>query len=237
MTFGQPASRWKLCDLEDFGAEALPPPLSDFPSHDIEKEEEGEEQHTLPEQLLMSEAELDTLRETAFQEGYKKATQECTTALEAKYTADIAHLTDVFAQENQRCKQIIQDSADAFVTTVVDIVKALTALDRNVLKGIQRDLTTEAAAFVAACEGDILIKCSQEDTQRLQSLLSTHANIHIETEDNDTTSTDHGLIHVTSETHTITIDREQWRQAVAEKIVAAVTALTEHRKDNTQQTP
>ena len=207
----------ELPDMEDFGA---PPPAQAQVA-----EPEPEEDSLAPDQMLVSEAELATLRDTAFNEGVEKGAQEREAALQTQHAADLTALADAFAAESQRRAQGLQEAADAFVLTVTDVVRALTALDGSLLEGMQRDLTAEAASFVATCDGDITVQCAPEDAPRLQTLLRGHSNVQVEAGQD----TGQGLMHIVSPTHSIVIDSEQWRKAVGEKIIAAVTALAEQR--------
>ncbi|MFT9374226.1 hypothetical protein [Komagataeibacter saccharivorans] len=210
-----------VLDLEDFGV--VPMTVADTLAP--KPEEPAAEPVPDPNLVTMTHEEADAAREAAFRAGYEKGTQDREKALQDYYAASLESLTTAFRAENDRRSQVLMGAAKSYLMTVVDIVRNLTALDASVLAGMQRDLIVDAVAFVKECDGPVTVQCSPADAQRLQAILHDNQNVRIEA----VQGREEGAIHITSATNSIAIDPEQWRKSVAEKIVAAVTALAEQR--------
>jgi hypothetical protein len=184
-----------------------------------------------PDLVTMTQADIDILREAAYREGLEKGARDKEDALQAHYASCLSSLSAAFQVENDRRSQVLAEAAKSFPMTVVDIVRSLTALDGTVLAGLQRDLVSDASAFVSECDGAVTVQCDTADAQRLQSLLKGRDGVRIEA----VQGTGEGAICIVSAANTIVIDPEQWRKSIAEKIVAAVTALAEQRVDLNMQ--
>lgn len=212
-----------VLDLEDFGV--VPMTVSDTLAP---KPEEAPPPEPVPDPNLvtMTHEEADAAREAAFRAGYEKGTQDREKALQDYYASGLESLTTAFKVENDRRNQVLMGAAKSYLMTVVDIVRNLTALDASALAGMQRDLIVDAVAFVKECDGPVTVQCSPADAQRLQAILRDNQNVRIEA----VQGREEGAIHITSATNSIAIDPEQWRKSVAEKIIAAVTALAEQRE-------
>lgn len=211
----------ELADIEDFGI--VPMTVADSLAAKAEAEPEPPEPD--PNLVTMTREEADAARAAAFQAGFEKGKQDREQALQEHYANCLSSLTDVFKAENERRNQIMMGAAKAFLMTVVDIVRNLTALDGSIVAGMQRDLILDAVAFVKECDGPVRVRCSAADAQRLATLLRGNPAVKIEAVQGSAEDT----IRITSAANTIVIDPGQWRKAVAEKIVAAVTALAEQR--------
>nr|WP_246379475.1 hypothetical protein [Gluconacetobacter johannae] len=184
-----------------------------------------------PDLVTMTHAQVDALRESAFREGLEKGSQDKQEALQQHFAACISSLTALFRTENDRRDRVLADAANAFLTTVTDVVGSLTALDGTVLAGMQRDLIADAAAFAQECDGAVTIRCGDADAQRLQAIFKEDASVRIEVAQH----AGEDAIRITSAANVIVIDPEQWRKSVAEKIIAAVTALARQRGERSVQ--
>ncbi|MBO1324765.1 hypothetical protein K2X14_06340 [Acetobacter sp. TBRC 12305] len=210
-------------DLEDFGAApgldesakeaaAEPPPPVVEPVPD-------------PNLLTMTRDEAAAAHDAAFRDGYEKGAAEKEAALQSHYESCVAALAAGFEAENLRRDQALEDLTRTFVATVVEIVRGLTALDGSVLGGIERDFVADAQAFVKECEGPVTIRCTAGDGAPLQALFKDNEAVRLETVPGDADSP----ITIVSAANTIVIDPKEWRRSMAEKIVAAVTALAGQR--------
>ncbi|GBQ34691.1 hypothetical protein [Gluconacetobacter azotocaptans] len=214
--------RLELLDLEDFGAA----PATDADTAAAEADAVPD-----PDLVTMTHAQVDAVRESAFREGLEKGSRDKEEALQARFAACVSSLTAAFSAENEQRNQVLSDAANAFLLTVTDVVSSLTALDGTVLAGLQRDLISDASAFAKECEGAVTVQCGEADAQRLQATFKDDANVRIEVAQDAGADT----IRVVSVTNTIVIDPEQWRKSVAEKIIAAVTALARQRGEQSVQ--
>lgn len=227
---GAPAHTYpRFMDLEDFGA----------PQEDAAPKEEAPEDEKPPEPpppdpniVSMTRDELAALEQTARAEGHAAGAAEKDAELQAFYTQCLSELTEAFKAENARRDQALAKATQVFVATVVEIVRALTALDGTVLQGMQRDLIADAANFARECEGDVTVQCSPADIQRLQAALQDEGGVQVE----PISDIAQGTIRISTAANTIVIDPVQWRKSMAEKIVASVTALARQRmQQNTGQ--
>nr|WP_255663300.1 hypothetical protein [Komagataeibacter sp. FNDCR2] len=216
-----------LADIEDFGV--VPMTVADSLAAKAAAQPETPEPD--PNLVTMTREEADAAREAAFRAGFEKGKQDREQALQEHYAGCLSSLTDIFKAENERRNQVMMGAAKAFLMTVVDIVRTLTALDGSVVAGMQRDLILDAVAFVKECDGPVKVQCNAADAQRLTTLLRGNPAVRIEA----TKGSAEDTIRITSAANTIVIDPGQWRKAVAEKIVAAVTALAEQRGGRTVQ--
>ncbi|WP_148299250.1 FliH/SctL family protein [Komagataeibacter kakiaceti] len=205
-----------LADIEDFGV--VPMTVADNLAAKEEAQPETPEPD--PNLITMTREEADAIRKAAFHAGFEKGQQDREQALQEHYAGCVSSLTDIFKAENDRRNQVMMAAAKAFLMTVVDIVRTLTALDGSVVAGMQRDLILDAVAFVKECDGPVKVQCNSADAQRLTTLLRGNPAVRIEA----TKGSAEDAIRITSAANTIVIDPGQWRKAVAEKIVAAVTA-------------
>ncbi|ACI53185.1 conserved hypothetical protein [Gluconacetobacter diazotrophicus PA1 5] len=213
-------------DVEDFAA-----PVRDMDAvvahADNPQQEPAPEPEPDPDLLTMTQADLDSLREAAFNAGLEKGARDREEVLQGQFASSLSSVAAAFEAENGRRNQLVADAGKSFVATVVDVVRSLTALDGDVLAGMQRDLLSDALAFVAECEGAVTVQCSTADVPRLQALVTGDKIVQIEA----VPGIDEGKVRIVSAANVIVIDPEQWRKSVAEKIVAAVTALAERRVD------
>lgn len=223
--------RRRLIDLEDFGAASRP----DTESIPTEAQTPPDDAGSDPERVTMSREDVESLRRAAFQEGLETGARNREDVLTEQHASCVASLNAAFAAENARRRQVMDDAAHAFVATVVDIVRGLTALDGAVLAGLRRDLVADAEGFVRECEGTVTIRCDEAHEQRLASIVKADGDVRIEPVLESEPEAGSGMISVTSAATTIVIDPEQWRKSVAEKIVAAVTALAEQRAERGRQ--
>ncbi|MFT9385799.1 hypothetical protein [Acetobacter sp.] len=217
----EPPVRRGFLDLEDFGAapgldesaKVIPP---DAPPPVVEPD---------PNLLTMTREDAAAAHDAAFQDGFEKGAGEREAVLQQHYESCVATLAAEFRAENQRRDAALADMTQTFVATVVEIVRGLTALDGSALAGIERDFVADARAFVKECEGPVTIRCVADDAAPLQSLFRDKDDIRLETVPGDVDSP----ITIISATNTIIIDPKEWRRTMAEKIVAAVTALAGQR--------
>ncbi|GAN70577.1 hypothetical protein ASY01nite_06000 [Acetobacter syzygii] len=214
----------RFMDLEDFGT-----PEEDPAAREPVPEEEKAPEPPPPDPNLLSitRDDLAALQQQAREEGHAAGAAEKDAELQVFYTQCMAELTEAFKAENARRDQALAKATQVFVATVVEIVRALTALDGTVLQGMQRDLIADAASFARECEGDVTVQCSPTDIQRLQAALQNEGGVQVVA----VSDIAQGLIRISTAANTIVIDPVQWRKSMAEKIVTSVMALARQRME------
>lgn len=215
-----------LIDLEDFGAAPGLDADSIIPAEAAAAEPEPD-----PNLVTIHRDDIASMRDAAFRDGQEQGARDKEEALRSEFASHLSSLVAAFEAENIRRHQLVEEVSQSFITTVVEIVSSLTALDPTALAGMERDLMADAACFAGECEGDVMIRCRESDAHSLQPVAGADGRIRIET----LPDTAPAFISIVSAANSIVIDPGQWRKSVAEKIITAVMTLAGQRAD--QQTP
>lgn len=182
--------------------------------------------------LSLTQGDLDALCRTAFEGGREEGRASATKTLESEFATLISKISDAFDAESARRMEAAQGAGETMVQTVLDLIVALTRLPGETLQGLKRDLLQDAADLVAACEGDVSIKTSPENTERLQAILGERTNIRFDA----CAEGDASTIRIESGARTILIDPNEWRQNAINRIITSVSASTDRDIDTSRTT-
>ncbi|WP_025885185.1 hypothetical protein [Asaia prunellae] len=215
----QSALSRRLTDFSQPHKKSVDSPVVEETAPEIEPEAAA------PPHITLLQSEIDELCRTAFETGRDEGCRTTQQTMENKFSTQLADIKEAFDTETTRRVEAARKTGKVYIQTVLDLLVALTRLPGETLRGLKRDLVQDAADLVTLCEEEIVIRCNEKDKERLKTLIGSNSKTRFEPCAEAVAST----IRIESETRTILVDPEKWRQSVIDRILASVSASIDQK--------
>lgn len=229
----------KLLDLEDFG-DPLNISSAEKVGNDMalaEPEEKTFEEEVLfPEKIHhFTEAELESIKEGAYQRGRKEAEEQFENVQKENYDALSLKMKEELERFSIEFKNKIEEITNLFFDFSYEFVEEILHFPEDELKAVKNVILDEVINFIQSSEEKLTINCHPDDRNLLEKSLSTVEHVSFELHE----TYQRGDFRIISQNSVFVLSSEEWKKRVFQKILDSVSSLMqqyrrEHQKDISQ---
>lgn len=167
---------------------------------------------------------LETLKKQMFEDGYQKGKEDTHTILLPQMTESLEEVFAFLEKEETYRRSVIEKFAQEIMKSVLTTIKDHISEKEFIQRDFMQDILSFTEDCMTACEGDIVISCSEQDQAMLEGAFSEKKGVIIKSNPGCKS----GCIGIKSSRNEVTLDHSAWLDKVGERIVLAINNMMQH---------